>query len=229
MVWTSTDLRSKFVYNNNFLHSQMLQNLREITIGRDKSSDIYLDESCRLASRNHAAIFYDGTQLMFRDMSTNGTMINNVRINHRTVPISNGDIIMIAGRYQISWSQINAFFPERQPKPNHTSLIDEYSRSSQLINRTKWNWGAFGLYPIWGFFNGCWWAILVSLFFGYLFPIPNIIFGVFGTRWAWENRKWNSPQEFMKTQSDWAVWGIIIFCLNIFTFLFMWIILLGLL
>lgn len=88
----------------------MIQNLREITIGRDKNSDIYLDESCKLASRNHASIFYDGNQLMFRDVSTNGTMINNVRVNHRTVPISNGDIIMIAGRYQISWSQINAFF-----------------------------------------------------------------------------------------------------------------------
>lgn len=26
----------------------MIQNLREITIGRDKNSDIYLDESCKL-------------------------------------------------------------------------------------------------------------------------------------------------------------------------------------
>lgn len=207
----------------------MIQNLREITIGRDKNSDIYLDESCKLASRNHASIFYDGNQLMFRDVSTNGTMINNVRVNHRTVPISNGDIIMIAGRYQISWSQINAFFPEKQPDSDRTSLIDEYSKNAQSINRLKWNWGAFGLYPIWGFFNGCWWGILISLFFGYLFPIPNIIFGIFGTRWAWENRKWNSPQEFIKIQSNWAVWGIIVFCLNISALLFIWIILLGLL
>ena len=207
----------------------MIQNLREITIGRDKSSDIYLDESCKLASRKHASIFYDGNQLMFRDESTNGTTINNVRVNHRSVPISDGDIIMIAGCYPISWSQINVFFPQKQPNSERTSLIDEYSKNVQSIDRTKWNWGAFGLYPIWGFFNGCWWGILISLFFGIFYPIPNIIFGIFGTRWAWDNRMWNSPQEFMKIQSDWAIWGIIVFCLNIFPLLFIWIILLRLL
>lgn len=207
----------------------MAQNIREITIGRNKNSDIYLDENCKLASRNHATIFYDGSQLMLRDISTNGTMVNNIRVNHRTVPISYGDIIMIAGRYQISWSQITFFFSERQPESNGMTQINEYTKNSQSVNIHKWNWGAFGLYPIWVFFNGCWWGILISIFFGYLFPIPNIIFGIFGTRWAWENRNWNSPLEFMKVQSNWATWGIIIFCLNIFTLLLIWIMLLGML
>lgn len=206
----------------------MKQNLREITIGRDKHSDIYLDESCKLASRNHASIFYDGNQLMLRDVSTNGTMVNNVRINHRTVPIFNGDMIMVAGRYPISWSQIEAFFPLVQQDSNRACLTDATSNSTQSPFKTRWNWGAFGLYPIWGFFNGCWWGILVSLFLGFLFPIPNIVFGIYGTRWAWEKRKWNSLQEFMKTQSDWAVWGIIVFCMNILMLSFVWIVLLGL-
>ena len=198
----------------------MTQNLKVITIGRNKDSDIYLDESCKLASRNHASIFYDGNQLMFRDTSTNGTMVNNVRVNHRTVPISDGDIIMVAGRYPVSWAQIHAFFPPRKPEPDSTVWSDGQPKDSQLINRTKWNWGAFGLYPIWGFFNGCWWGFLVSMCFGLLYPLPNIIFGIFGTRWAWDNRKWNSPQEFVKTQSVWAIWGIVIFCLQILAYLF---------
>lgn len=206
----------------------MKQNLREITIGRDKHSDIYLNESCKLASRNHASIFYDGNQLMLRDASTNGTMVNNVRINHRTVPIFNGDMIMVAGRYPISWSQIGAFFPLVQQDSNRACLTDAPSSSTQSPFKMRWNWGAFGLYPIWGFFNGCWWGILVSLFLGFLFPIPNIVFGIYGTRWAWENRKWNSLKEFMKTQSDWAVWGIIVFCMNILMLSFVWIVLLGL-
>lgn len=206
----------------------MKQNLREITIGRDKHSDIYLDESCKLASRNHAFIFYDGNQLMLRDVSTNGTMVNNVRINHRTVPIFNGDMIMVAGRYPVSWSQIEAFFPKVSQDSNGACLTDIPSNSAQFPFKMKWNWGAFGLYPIWGFFNGCWWGILVSLFLGYLFPVPNIVFGIYGTRWAWENRKWNSLPDFMKTQSDWAVWGIIVFCMNILVLLFVWIVLLGL-
>lgn len=206
----------------------MKQNLREITIGRDKHSDIYLDESCKLASRNHAFIFYDGNQLMLRDVSTNGTMVNNVRINHRTVPIFNGDMIMVAGRYPVSWSQIEAFFPKVSQDSNGACLTGGPSNSTQFPFKMKWNWGAFGLYPIWGFFNGCWWGILVSLFLGYLFPVPNIVFGIYGTRWAWENRKWNSLQDFMKTQSDWAVWGIIVFCMNMLVLLFVWIVLLGL-
>ncbi len=52
--------------------------LREVTIGRDKNSDIYLDDRCAYASNNHATIYYDGNQLMFRDNSSNGTMINNI-------------------------------------------------------------------------------------------------------------------------------------------------------
>ena len=190
----------------------MIPNLREITVGRDKSCDIYLDDSCKFASRYHGSIFYDGTQLMFRDTSTNGTMINNVRVNHRTVPIQDGDIIMVAGHYQIGWPQIRSFFPQ-QPEVRSSTPVKRYSASDD-VDTSKWNWGAFMLYPIWGFFNGCWWAFLVAVFLGFSL-IPNIVFGLCGTRWAWRNRAWGSPQEFVKVQSEWAKWGVVVFCLNI--------------
>lgn len=197
--------------------------LREITVGRSKDCDIYLDPRCRYASNYHGTIYYDGNQLMFKDGSTNGTMINNVSVKHRAVPIYRGDTIMLAGRYQINWNQIDSFFPPL-PVQNRGTVLDESMHSqtiSPVVNTSKWNWGAFGLYPIWGFFNGCWWAFLVSFFFWWTYPIPNIIFGVYGTKWAWTNRTWINAQDFLQTQSNWATWGIIITCLNVLFYLWL--------
>lgn len=198
-------------------------NLREITIGRSKNSDIYLDERCKYASSMHGTIFYDGSQLMFRDTSTNGTMINNVSVRKRAVPIKHGDIIMLAGKYQLNWNQIDEFFPYNSYAQRNTGTIIDTAASSQVISRgepniRKWNWGAFGLYSIWGFFNGCPWAILIGLFFGWSL-IPNIIFGIYGSEWAWKNKNWQNVEEFNKTQSDWAIWGIIASCFALFGFL----------
>lgn len=195
-------------------------NLREITIGRSKNCDIYLDERCKYASSMHATIYYDGNQLMYKDNSTNGTMVNNVSVRHRAVPIKHGDIIMLAGRYQINWNQIDEFFPYNAfSQRNMGTVIDTNAGYDPNLHVSpvldKWNWGAFGLYPIWGFFNGCWWGILISLCFGWFYPIPNIIFGFYGSRWSWANKKWQNVQLFNKTQSDWAIWGIIVFCLSL--------------
>ena len=197
--------------------------LREVSIGRSKDSDIYLDDKCIYASTHHATIYYDGTQLMYRDRSSNGTMINNVSVKHRAVPIKQGDIIMVAGKYQINWSQINSFFPNdvltARPAPQPT-VSAAPAVEPTYVDTSKWNWGAFSLYPIWGLFNGCWWGILVGFFLGCFFPIPNIVFGVYGTRWAWENKMWRSAEDFEHTQHNWAIAGIIIFVLNILSILF---------
>lgn len=207
--------------------------LREVTIGRSKDCDIYLDERCIYASSHHATIYYDGNQLMYRDCSSNGTMINNVSVKHRAVPIRRGDTIMVAGKYQISWNQIDVYFPGRpqQQMAPQQSFQQPFQQSYQQpamqapvdegdsLNLSKWNWGAFSLYPLWGFFNGCWWAFLIGFFVGWLFPIPNIIFGVYGTRWAWQNRSWRSAADFMATQHGWDIAGIIIFVLDVLAFL----------
>ena len=106
------------------------------------------------------------------------------------------------------------FFPQgwqRQPVPEQPVTTVR----AATVDTAKWNWGAFGIYPIWGFFNGCWWAFFVGMFTGWLFPLPNIIFGVFGTRWAWENKVWNSAEEFERTKKSWDVAGVVITCINI--------------
>ncbi len=197
--------------------------LREITVGRSKSCDIYLDPRCKYASSHHGTIYYDGNRLMFRDTSTNGTMINNVSVKNRAIPIQRGDIIMLAGQYQLNWNQIDAFFPitPRQPEYSNSfqNEIPSINAASTVAPEFSWNWGAFALYPIWGFFNGCWWGIFIALFFGWTI-IPNFIFGIYGSRWSWENKHWSSAQEFNQAQSSWSTAGIIILCLNLIFWLF---------
>lgn len=199
--------------------------LREITIGRAKDCDIYLDPRCKYASSHHATIYFDGNQLMFKDTSTNGTLINNVSIKHRAVPINHGDIIMLAAQYPLSWKQIDYYFPNDSfykgtniPKsatiafsPSEDMPIQKQNPPSEELK--KWSWGAFSIYPIWGFFNGCWWAIFITLI-PFAFPIANIIFGIYGNRWSWENKKWSSYEEFKKSQSSWTTAGLIILGIN---------------
>ena len=69
---------------------------REITIGRAGNCDLRLDPRCNYASNQHATILYDGRQLMFKDTSSNGTYINNVKVHNRTVLLHRGDVIMLA-------------------------------------------------------------------------------------------------------------------------------------
>ena len=218
----------------------MTMTLREVTVGRSANCDIYLDQGCKYASGLHGTIYYDGGQLMFKDNSTNGTWINNIKVHKRTVPIHHGDIIMIAGRYQINWNQIDAFFPPMpvaQPMPPQQGTLMTAAHSTVapetgniLVDTSKFSWGAFLLSSIWGLFNGCWWMILVNVLFWVLAFIPivniisgiasiitNLIFGFNGTRWAWERRAWSSPEDFRQTQSTWNKVAVILFivCMSI--------------
>jgi pSer/pThr/pTyr-binding forkhead associated (FHA) protein len=47
---------------------------------------------------------------MYRDISRNGTIVNDVMVKQRAVPIRHGDIIMLAGSYLLDWNQIDMFF-----------------------------------------------------------------------------------------------------------------------
>jgi hypothetical protein len=72
-----------------------------------------------------------------------------------------------------------------------------------------WNWGAFFLNWIWSVGNQVWIGLLalipcVSL-------IMAIVLGIKGSEWAWQNKKWESVEQFQKVQKTWAMWGLIIF------------------
>lgn len=204
-------------------------NLREVTVGRSKNCDIYLDQQCQFASNVHGKIYTDGDQLMFKDVSTNGTLINNVNIHKRSVPIHRGDIIMIAGKYPLNWNQIDHFFPPvpHRPVQSGTIIEQEIILPPRQPDLTKWNWGAFFLNFIWGPFNGCWWTLVVwvvctvlsfvpviNLISGLAYLIFSIVLGAKGTQWAWENKVWSGADDFEQTQSTWAKVGIAIFVVS---------------
>jgi hypothetical protein len=75
--------------------------------------------------------------------------------------------------------------------------------------RDKWNWGAFGFNWIWGIGNNTWIALLMFV------PVANlvmlILLGVKGNEWAWQNKHWESLEEFKRVQHLWAkVWVILL-------------------
>ena len=90
---------------------------REVSIGRSKSCDICLSQSCDYASNYHATIYCEGNRLLYKDTSTNGTFINNMFVHKMTVQIERGDNILIAGKYHISWSKIESCLNQGEAMP----------------------------------------------------------------------------------------------------------------
>lgn len=77
----------------------------------------------------------------------------------------------------------------------------------------RWNWGAAFLTFVWGIYYRVWLSFLVFV------PVINIfwfiILGIYGNRWAWQNNKWKSVDEFKRQQKKWNIFGIILFILQI--------------
>lgn len=78
----------------------------------------------------------------------------------------------------------------------------------------RFNWGAFTFSWIWGLGNKTYITLLTLVlvfipFVGNIAAIiANIIFGIKGNRWAWQNKRWQSVEHFHKVQKKWAFWGI---------------------
>ena len=80
----------------------------------------------------------------------------------------------------------------------------------------KFNWGAFLLTWIWGLGNKAY--ITLTIFLVSLIPFVNIIatlgmsiwFGIRGNEWAWQNKKFNSIEDFEKYQKKWTIAGVIV-------------------
>lgn len=86
----------------------------KISIGRDLHSDIVIDECWDTVSNKHADIEFRDGSLIFYDHSSNGTIINKQKIHNTNVGIYPGDVILLAGKYELSWGLINQYFPKSQ-------------------------------------------------------------------------------------------------------------------
>lgn len=87
----------------------------------------------------------------------------------------------------------------------------------------KFSWGAFLLNWIWGLGNKTFITLIIfpiSLaayipFVGWLVTLGcSIWFGIKGNEWAWQNKRWESIEHFHAVQKKWAMWGVILFVLQ---------------
>lgn len=82
----------------------------------------------------------------------------------------------------------------------------------------KFNWGAFWLSWIWGLGNKTYITFVILIAFilsiipilGVFIPLGvSIWFGIKGNQWAWQNKKWESVEQFHRVQKIWAIIGTI--------------------
>lgn len=92
----------------------MVMSKKKISIGRNPQSDIVVDDRWDMVSNEHADIELRDGDLIFLDHSTNGTVINKQKIHNTNVGIYPGDLIMLAGKYELNWETINQYFPQSQ-------------------------------------------------------------------------------------------------------------------
>ncbi len=75
-----------------------------------------------------------------------------------------------------------------------------------------WNWGGFLMGWIWSIAHSAWLGFVLCFFLGI---IGNIVQGIKGNEWAWQNRRWESIEQFKATQRVWAIWGVVILAVAI--------------
>ncbi|MFA5328105.1 MAG: FHA domain-containing protein [Prolixibacteraceae bacterium] len=99
--------------------------MKLITIGRDNSCDIVVNDS--RVSRVHANIFQNGDGYTFRDTSTNGTQINGVTIHHSEMYIRFGDSVLFAGSVPLPWNKLQNLFPKesKQADAGNNKIVKE--------------------------------------------------------------------------------------------------------
>ncbi len=84
-----------------------------------------------------------------------------------------------------------------------------------------WCWGVFGFSWIWGIANHVTLAIVtIGIgFIPYVGAIANIAIliylGINGHSLAWENRRFDSFEQFRDTMRVWNTWGIVLFIFNL--------------
>lgn len=96
--------------------------------------------------------------------------------------------------------------------PSDTQGSAPYDNSSGMGSRShvppeilKWNWGAFFLNWIWSIGNGTFIGLLTFVpVLGLFMPF---VLGAKGSRWAWQNHRWESVAAFQRVQRRWAQLG----------------------
>lgn len=215
----------------------------KILIGRNYDCDMRIDERFNMVSNHHAVISITPQGVVFEDVSTNGSTVNGIRVHHRAVIVQKGDVIVLAGQYQVRWEAIMPFLHTPtvvQETPNFNAANMNYTQpimpsSPSSINGPetekqdadndigidKWNWGAFMFTWLWGVCNKVYWPLVVLIpILGWIaWPVIAIMLGIKGNRWSWENNcssgSGMDAERFMQRQKTWSTVGLVVFCISI--------------
>lgn len=122
--------------------------------------------------------------------------------------------------------EINGFNKQQQAKPipsANSSLANNSGtgKDSPVLDivAKRFNWGACLLSWIWGLGNRSYITLIIfPLAFLNIIPVIGFIiqigamiwFGINGNKWAWQNKRWNSIEEFHSVQKKWAIAAAII-------------------
>lgn len=88
-----------------------------MTIGRDESCNILVQDPSNLVSRHHATLMISKTgKMTITDSSTNGTYINGIKISSNVpVPVTRKDVVSFAHVSELNWQQV--------PKGETTQIV----------------------------------------------------------------------------------------------------------
>jgi len=144
--------------------------MKKITVGRDSGCDIVVSDP--VISRLHAEITLSGATYFYRDMSTNGTVINGRNVHNEEVSIGHGTPVMLAGKIPLVWQRVDL----RLASPDAKKISGTVSSAKAVPNSCL---QSFDFKEILFSFNGrinrstCWTCTLS------LFIIQFIVYGFF--------------------------------------------------
>ena len=104
----------------------------------------------------------------------------------------------------------------KKKKRNIQALINNSGKGGDYpvvkLVTDKFNWGAFLFTWIWGCYYKKWITLLIipACIIPILPLILSIWFGIAGNKWAWQNKRYKSIQDFHNTQKNWAIAGTIL-------------------
>lgn len=97
--------------------------------------------------------------------------------------------------------------PSKSPIQSSGGNTSGQGSSAVVPEEVKgWSWGGFFFTWIWwGLFNG-WSSLLVVIIPQ---PFINVILGVKGRELAWQNKRWESVEQFKLSQRKWDIAGVV--------------------
>lgn len=113
--------------------------MERVSIGRAPECSLNIPESFSKVSNEHADIHLCDGVLTFFDHSSNGTIINGQKLHHSSRVIKRGDTILLAGSYELKWTEIERLFPSlhRATERFDGSQVDVGGRKTEMFDGSQ--------------------------------------------------------------------------------------------